>query len=113
MPSFSPRIRGPGRWRPGLLGDCSFTVAAVAGGTVLAANAMFISSHDLGALAVVLVAGATLGVFIALLLGGRISRESRSLAAVARRIGDGDFTVENGPPPSAEFAALARELEEM
>ena len=88
-------------------------VAAVAGGTVLAANAMFISSHDLGALAVVLVAGATLGVFIALLLGGRISRESRSLAAVARRIGDGDFTVENGPPPSAEFAALARELEEM
>lgn len=88
-------------------------VAAVAGGAVLAANAMFISSHDLGALAVVLVAGATLGAFIALLLGRRVARESHSLAAIARRIGDGDFTLEGETPPSAEFAHLARELEEM
>jgi signal transduction histidine kinase len=88
-------------------------VAAVASGAVVAAIAMFISRHDLRALGVVLVTGATFGVLIALVLGDRVARSARSITATARRIGTGDFTTPPESRPTGEFGPLARELEEM
>ena len=88
-------------------------VAAVALGAIVASRAMFISQHDLSALAVVLVASGSIGVALALVLGHRISDARRSLAAVTRRIGEGDFSPSTKRPAPAEFGALADELEQM
>ena len=88
-------------------------VAAVALGALVASRAMFISEHDLSALAVVLVASGTIGVVLALVLGGRISEARRSLSAATRRIGEGDFSPSVKHSAPAEFAALADELEQM
>jgi signal transduction histidine kinase len=88
-------------------------VAAVALGAIVASRAMFISQHDLSALAVVLVASGSIGIALALVLGGRISDARRSLAAVTRRIGEGDFSPSPKRPAPAEFGALADELETM
>jgi signal transduction histidine kinase len=88
-------------------------VAAVALGAIVASRAMFISQHDLSALAVVLVASGSIGIALALVLGGRISDARRSLAAVTRRIGEGDFSPSTKRPAPAEFGALADELETM
>lgn len=89
------------------------TVAAVAIGAFVASGAMFISSHDLSALAVILVASATIGIAFALVLGQRVSEARRSLAETTRRIGKGDFSPSNRLPAPAEFALLADELEDM
>lgn len=88
-------------------------VVAVASGAVIAANQMFISEHDLGALAVVLVAAGTVTVAIALVLGDRVAGASRSLAATARRIGAGDFSHSDQPVAPEEFTTLAEELDAM
>ena len=88
-------------------------VVAVASGAVIAANQMFISEHDLGALAVVLVAAGTVTVAIALVLGDRVAGASRSLAATARRIGAGDFSHSDQPVAPEEFTTLAGELDAM
>jgi signal transduction histidine kinase len=88
-------------------------VAAVALGAIVASRAMFISQHDLSALAVVLVASGSIGVALALVLGRRISDARHSLSAVTRRIGEGDFSPSVKRPAPAEFAALADELEQM
>jgi signal transduction histidine kinase len=88
-------------------------VTAVALGALVASRAMFISQHDLSALAVVLVASGTIGVVFALVLGRRISDARRSLSAVTKRIGEGDFSPSAKPPAPAEFAGLANELEQM
>ena len=88
-------------------------VAAVAVGAWAAANAMFVSTHDLDALGVVLAAAGLVGVGAAVLLGRRVGRASRSLVEVARRIGEGEVGVEAGNPATTELAALARELERM
>jgi signal transduction histidine kinase len=88
-------------------------VAAVAVGAWAAANAMFVSTHDLDALGVVLAAAGLVGVGAAVLLGRRVGRASRSLVEVARRIGEGEVGVEAGHPATTELAALARELERM
>jgi signal transduction histidine kinase len=89
------------------------TVGAVALGAVVASQAMFISSHDLSALALVLVAGGTIGVAFAVILGQRVSSARRSLAETTRRIGAGDFSPADELPAPAEFTALAQELERM
>jgi signal transduction histidine kinase len=88
-------------------------VCAVAVGVVVASNAMFISSHDLRTLGVVLITGATIGVVIALLLGERVAAASRALTAKARRIGAGDFSHSDPQPAPEEFRTLAGELEDM
>ena len=88
-------------------------VVAVASGAVIAANEMFISEHDLGALAVVLVAAGTVTVAIALVLGDRVAGASRSLAETARRIGAGDFSRADQPTAPEEFTTLAGELDAM
>jgi len=88
-------------------------VASVALGALAAARAMFISSHDLAVIEVVLAAAATVGVTAAVWLGGRLAATSSSLVDATRRIGaePGRATppVEGAP----EFVRLAHELEAM
>lgn len=83
-------------------------------GVWAAARAMFISDHDLGAIEVVLLAVAGVGIASGIVLGERLARTSRDLVAVTRRIGSGGAAVADGTvvgPP--ELAQLAAELETM
>ncbi len=89
------------------------SLAAVTGGAVAASKRMFVNSHDLGALWVVLAASATVGIVAALVLGQRVGRASRSLEAAAQRIGRGDLPPNVPSPPTGELAALAGELDAM
>jgi signal transduction histidine kinase len=58
------------------------SVAATTAGVVLAANAMFVSTHDLSALVVVLAASGTVGVLAAHTLGSRLSAANRLATAL-------------------------------
>ncbi len=93
-------------------------VLAVALGVGWAASRMFISTHDLWVLWVVLVGAGTVGLVIALLLGRRVAEASASVSEMARRLG------ERGPGTSLrpeawratgagphELATLAAEME--
>jgi signal transduction histidine kinase len=89
------------------------SVGAVGVGAIVAANAMFISQHDLHTLLVILLAAGTVGVLTALTLGRRVRLAGRSLGEAARRIGSGDLAVTVAEPSTGEFADLARELDAM
>ncbi|CAN5537761.1 HAMP domain-containing sensor histidine kinase [soil metagenome] len=89
------------------------SVVAVAIGAVTAAGRMFISSHDLSSLGVVLVASGTAGSVIALSLGQRVAAQSRSLGDAARRIGGGEPMSRLDGIATEELAALAHELDDM
>ena len=94
-------------------------VCAVAIGVAAASWAMFISSHDLHVLFVILAAAGTVGVISAVLLGRRVAAAGRSLGAMARRLGDEATGSPPGPPADGragraaplEMALLAAELE--
>lgn len=60
-------------------------VVAVAFGSLAAAEAMFVSSHDLSALVVVVAAAGTAGVLGALALASELNRARRQLLAAAER----------------------------
>ncbi|WP_436792568.1 sensor histidine kinase [Actinospongicola halichondriae] len=79
-------------------------------GVVLAAYAMFVSSHDLGALLVVLLASSTAAVLMAIRFGSRISTASRDLEDLTRRLGDGDLIMVGDVPVAHELHRLAEEL---
>lgn len=87
------------------------STAAVAAGALAAGNAMFLSSHDLAALWVVVAVGAVVGVVGALVLGERVGTASQSLGKAARRIADPSVTAETLRPSIREFTRLADELE--
>lgn len=93
------------------------SVVATGVGTLAAAHAMFVSSHDLTALLVVLTAAATVGLLAALELGARVGHASRSLAALTRRIGDDAGPVSKADVAEGSWAteldALAAELATM
>lgn len=89
------------------------SVAAVAAGAVSAANQMFISSHDLRALMVVLSAAGAVGATGALMLGRRVARASRWLGASASLIAEGKAPVEAPHPVSEELRSVAFALEDM
>jgi signal transduction histidine kinase len=88
-------------------------VAAVGIGAVAAAGAMFISSHDLYSLIVVLLAAGTVSLVVAGVLGGRVGAAGRTLSEATRRIGEGELPTTVPAPPGREFAALAADLEDM
>lgn len=83
--------------------------AAPLAGAVLAANAMFVSDHDLRALFVVLAAGGTAAAACALMLAGRLGRAAEELRRLSR-------VVATGVPPEptvalpAELAEVADQL---
>jgi signal transduction histidine kinase len=96
-------------------------VGAVALGVFIAAETMFISDHDLGAMQVILLAAATVGVAGAVVLGAQVAASAASLVEVTRSIGDPERGAATGVPPVVhertdgppELARLARELEDM
>ncbi len=91
------------------------SVVAVGVGATAAADAMFLSTHDYGALLVILVSAGTVGLIAALVLGDRLVAASRSLGDVMQRIGDGGTPATSDGDPAApeELAALGRRLEDM
>src|SRR5439155_18069401 len=89
------------------------SVGAVGVGAMVAAREMFIARHDLDSLLVILLASGTVGALVAFVLGHRVSAAGRALEALTRRIGDGAPVTTAASPPTAEFAALATELEQM
>jgi signal transduction histidine kinase len=88
------------------------SVAAVGVGAIAAARAMFISDHDLDTLLVILLAAGTVGALVAFVLGHRVSAAGRALGAMTRTIGT-KAALAVPTTGTGEFAALARELEEM
>ncbi len=90
------------------------TVAALAIGVLAAAQAMFISTHDLSALLVVLLAAGTVGVAGSFAFGARVERASRSLGDTTRRIGRGEpVPGPTDPGGPVELRRLAADLAEM
>jgi signal transduction histidine kinase len=74
---------------------------------------MFISTHDLAALVVVLFAASTVGLAIAFLLGRRVGEASRNLSVAARGVAEGEPSRFAGESEPRELASLARELDQM
>jgi signal transduction histidine kinase len=92
-------------------------VLAVAIGVAWAASNMFIMSHDLKVLWVVLTAAGTVAVITAVLLGRRMASASRTVGAMARQLGEsGPGLPLPGGSRSAvapgELNALAAELQQ-
>jgi signal transduction histidine kinase len=90
------------------------SVATVAAGAVAAAQAMFLSQHDLDALLVIVLAAGTTGALVAMVLGDRVAAAASSLEQAVRRIGGGDLRGGAAKrSATGEFGALARELDDM
>ncbi len=88
-------------------------VVAVGVGAWAGARVMFLSSHDLGALGVMLLAAGTVAVATSFVLGRRVQRASDALAQVTRSLGDGEAVgADSSAAVPAELARLRRELEE-
>ena len=88
------------------------TIASVTAGTIAVAQAMYVSTHDLGVLIWVAASSAVVSLVVALLLGRAFTRNSRRLSSMTRALGDGhrlDAAV--AAAGSAEFGALAADLE--
>jgi signal transduction histidine kinase len=79
-------------------------------GVVVASAAMFISTHDLRALIVVLVVSGAVAVGAAIQLGDAVGTGARQVGELARRIGDGDEITALDVRPTGELAAIAAEL---
>ena len=115
-----PLRRGPSRLsdRRGLGRQAVVVVlVAIAGtmlGAVVAAKAMFVSTHDLKALFVILVGAGTVAVLAALHLGEEVDRASHALGDVTRGIGVDDAgrsTVASSAPeelPSGSLTSSTR-----
>jgi signal transduction histidine kinase len=86
-------------------------ILAVVAGTAVGAQRMFLSSHDLTAVVVMLIAAGTVGCASAVVLGRRVAASSRGLLAATRQLADGqvvDDATDRGA--GRELARLRREL---
>jgi signal transduction histidine kinase len=86
-------------------------VVAVAIGVGWAASGMFIMSHDLWVLWMVLAAAGSTGLVVAVLLGRRVAGASRSVGELARSLADPGIEPTGIGTPPQELADLAAELE--
>ncbi|MFC8125809.1 sensor histidine kinase [Streptomyces sp. NPDC057302] len=86
-------------------------VLAMLGGTLAVAWEMFLSSHDLKVVTVVVAMAAVVSLATALLLGRWVVARSNALTLAARSFGDGGSFAAPPELVSAELAALTRELE--
>ncbi|MFF1385867.1 sensor histidine kinase [Arthrobacter sp. NPDC058288] len=87
------------------------TVGVLTAGMVSAFNAMVISARDLEVMWYVLAIASAVAVAISLVLGARVSRNAKLLAAAARSIGRGQPPGLPAPLMSSELSELADELE--
>jgi signal transduction histidine kinase len=91
------------------VGVAAVAVLAVLAGTLAPAQAMFLSRHDLGVVALVATVAGLVALAFALAVGSALARWSRTLQEEARRFGDhGTFVPGRSGP--AEFAELSDEL---
>ncbi len=87
------------------------TVCSVIVGMIVAAQAMYVSQHDLLVLFYIAGSSALVSLGIALILGRSFTRNSTRLLLAARAIGDGvAVDADHHRNDSTEFAALASEL---
>ena len=86
-------------------------VAVLTAGMVSAFNAMFISARDLEVMWYVLAIASAVALAMSLVLGARVSRNAKLLAAAARSIGRGESPGLPAPLMSSELSELADELE--
>ncbi|MFF3905851.1 sensor histidine kinase [Streptomyces sp. NPDC001848] len=86
------------------------TIAAMLGGTLLVAWAMFLSDHDLWVVTTVCAMAAVVSLVVALVLGRSVVRGSRALAEATRALGDGGPFTPPEAAPTAELAELSRQL---
>ncbi|MFI6347547.1 sensor histidine kinase [Streptomyces sp. NPDC050560] len=89
----------------------SVAVMAMLAGTLAVAWAMFLSAHDLKVVTTVVAMAAVVSLAAALLLGHWVVARSRALTRAARSFGEGGSFAAPSVPPTAELAALTRELE--
>ncbi|MFB6699549.1 sensor histidine kinase [Streptomyces rubiginosohelvolus] len=85
-------------------------VAAMLAGTLTVAWAMFLSPHDLYVVTTVVAMAALISLATAVLLGRWVADRSRELTLATRSFGDGGTFAAPTGQPTAELAALAREL---
>ena len=86
-------------------------VLAIVAGTLGTAEAMFLSSHDLGVVVMVCVIAGVVASAFSWLLGRQVASDSAALRLAARSLGDGPAEfLPPGRPLATEFAALSREL---
>ncbi|WHM35659.1 HAMP domain-containing sensor histidine kinase [Streptomyces sp. BPTC-684] len=85
-------------------------VSAMLAGTLAVAWEMFLSSHDLKVVTLVIAMAAAVSLATALILGRRVVASSRQLALATRSFGDGGSFAAPEGPATAELAALSREL---
>ncbi|MFW3473899.1 sensor histidine kinase [Streptomyces microflavus] len=85
-------------------------VTAMLAGTLTVAWAMFLSSHDLYVVTTVVAMAAVVSLVTAVLLGRWVAARSRELTLAARSFGDGGTFAPPAGQPTAELAALTREL---
>jgi signal transduction histidine kinase len=90
-------------------------VGGTLAGALVAARAMFVSTHDLRALVVVMIGAATVAALAGLHLSREIGRASTDLGVIARRIGGGEADLEHGGPRRVpeELGRLGGELLDM
>jgi signal transduction histidine kinase len=86
-------------------------VLAIIAGTLVTAEAMFLSPHDLGVVVMVCVVAGVVAVCFGGLLGRQVENSSLVLRQAARSLGDQDDTYRTpAGPMTAELAELSREL---
>ncbi|NEC91436.1 HAMP domain-containing histidine kinase [Streptomyces sp. SID12501] len=85
-------------------------VTAMLAGTLAVARAMFLSTHDLTVVTMVVAMAAVVSLAVALLLGRWVVAGSNALTAAARSFGDGGHFAAPDGSSTAELAALSREL---
>lgn len=86
------------------------TVTAMLAGTLVVAQAMFLSRHDLGVVTLVVAMAAVVSLAVALLLGRWVVARSRELSLAARDFGDGGSFAAPPGLATAELDSLSREL---
>ncbi|MEV7535586.1 sensor histidine kinase [Streptomyces hydrogenans] len=86
------------------------TVTAMLAGTLAVARAMFLSSHDLWVVTVVVAMASLVSLATALVLGRWVVAGSRALTLAARDFGEGGSFAPPHGGATAELAALTREL---
>lgn len=84
-------------------------VAAVVGGVLVAAQAMYLSEHDARITIAIAVTSGIVAVITASILGSRISRSARALRAAAEDLGHG-VPVQTRPLPVREFRDVLDQL---
>lgn len=89
-------------------------IGSTLGGALVAAQSMFVSTHDLKALLVIMVAAGIMAALAGLHLAGEVDRASRRLGDVARKIGTGEPASEPYPRRvPEEMSRLGSELSRM